>query len=84
MQQLKPLAAEAGLTLAQLAVAWVLQNPERVRPRSSAPRGPSRSRRTSRPPACGWTPALLKQIDEILDPAVDRDPSLTISPEERP
>ena len=27
MQQLKPLADQAGLTMAQLAVAWVLQNP---------------------------------------------------------
>ena len=26
MQQLKPVAEEAGLTMAQLAVAWVLQN----------------------------------------------------------
>ena len=27
MQQLEPLADEAGLTLAQLAIAWTLQNP---------------------------------------------------------
>ena len=27
VQQLGPVAAEAGLTMAQLAVAWVLQNP---------------------------------------------------------
>ena len=27
MQQLRPLAEQAGLTMAQLAVAWVLQNP---------------------------------------------------------
>ena len=27
VQQLKPLAEQAGLTMAQLAVAWVLQNP---------------------------------------------------------
>ena len=27
MQQLAPVADEAGLSLAQLAVAWVLQNP---------------------------------------------------------
>ena len=27
MQRLRPLAEEAGLTLAQLAVAWTLQNP---------------------------------------------------------
>ena len=27
VQQLKPLAADAGLSMAALAVAWVLQNP---------------------------------------------------------
>ena len=27
MQNLRPVAAEAGLTLSQLAVAWTLQNP---------------------------------------------------------
>ncbi len=27
VQQLKPIADEAGLTMAQLAVAWTLQNP---------------------------------------------------------
>ena len=27
MQQLEPIAAEAGLSCAQLAVAWTLQNP---------------------------------------------------------
>ena len=27
MQKLKPIAEQAGLTLPQLAIAWVLQNP---------------------------------------------------------
>ena len=27
MQRLRPVADEAGLTLPQLAIAWVLQNP---------------------------------------------------------
>ena len=43
VQQLKPIADEAGLSMAQLAVAWVLQNDERRRPRSSARPGRSRS-----------------------------------------
>lgn len=83
VQQLKPLAAEAGLTLAQLAVAWVLQNPAV----SAAIIGASRPGQVAENVAAAGVrldAALLKQIDEILDPAVDRDPSLTVSPEERP
>ena len=45
VQELKPIADEVGLSMAQLAVAWVLQN-ENVARRSSAHRVPSRSRRT--------------------------------------
>ena len=55
VQRLVPVAEEAGLSMAQLAVAWVLQNPNVVRRRSSARAGPSRSPRTSRPPASAWT-----------------------------
>ena len=50
VQQLKPIADEVGLTLAQLAVAWVLQNPNVSSAIIGASR-PSRSPRTSRRPA---------------------------------
>ena len=82
VQQLKPLADEAGLSMAQLAVAWVLQNPNV----SAAIIGASRPEQvTENVKASGvrLEPALLKQIDEILDPVVERDPSKTQSPSRR-
>ena len=81
-QNLKPLADEAGLSMAQLAVAWVLQNPNV----SAAIIGASRPEQvTENVKASGvrLEPALLKQIDEILDPVVERDPSKTQSPSRR-
>jgi aryl-alcohol dehydrogenase-like predicted oxidoreductase len=82
VQELKPLADEAGLTLAQLAVAWTLHNPNV----SAAIIGASRPEQvTENVKAAGvrLEPGLLKRIDEILDPVVDRDPARTKSPARR-
>jgi aryl-alcohol dehydrogenase-like predicted oxidoreductase len=82
VQQLKPIADEAGLSLAQLAVAWVLQNPNV----SAAIIGASRPEQvTENVKAAGkrLDAQLMKQIDEILDPVVERDPSKTQSPPRR-
>jgi aryl-alcohol dehydrogenase-like predicted oxidoreductase len=82
VQQLQPLADEAGLSMAQLAVAWVLQNSNV----SAAIIGASRPEQvTENVKASGvrLEPALLKQIDEILDPVVERDPAKTQSPSRR-
>ncbi len=79
VQQLKPLAAEADLTLAQLAVAWVLQNPNVA----SAIIGASRPEQvTENVKAAGvkLDADLLKQIDEILGDSVVTDPRLTVTP----
>ena len=83
VQQLKPLADQAGLTLAQLAVAWVLQN----RNVSAAIIGASRPEQVvENVKAAGVTleAELLKQIDDILEPIVVRDPEQTQSPASRP
>ncbi|KWX00246.1 aldo/keto reductase [Carbonactinospora thermoautotrophica] len=83
VQRLRPLAEEAGLTMAQLAIAWVLQNPNV----SSAIIGASRPEQvTENAKAAGvqLDEGLLKRIDEILDPVVERDPAKTTSPERRP
>ena len=82
MQQLRPIAEEAGLTLAQLAVAWVLQN----RNVSSAIIGASRPEQvTENVKASGVTLGddAMKQIDEIFDGVIERDPARTKSPETR-
>ncbi len=82
VQRLQPIADEAGLSLAQLAVAWVLQN-DNV---SAAIIGASRPEQvTENAKAAGVTldAAALKAIDEVIDPVVERDPSKTQSPRTR-
>ncbi len=82
VQDLKPIAEEAGLSMAQLAVAWVLQNPNV----SAAIIGASRPEQVvDNVKAAGVTleDDALKRIDEILGDAVTRDPALTKSPETR-
>jgi aryl-alcohol dehydrogenase-like predicted oxidoreductase len=83
VQDLKPLAEQAGLSMAQLAVAWVLQNPNV----SSAIVGATRPEQlVDNVKASGvrLDDGLLKAIDEVLDPVVERDPAKTESPTHRP
>jgi aryl-alcohol dehydrogenase-like predicted oxidoreductase len=82
VQQLRPLADEAGLSLAQLAVAWVLQN-DNV---STAIIGASRPEQvTENAKAAGvrLEAGMLKQIDDVLDGVIERDPAQTKSPAKR-
>ena len=79
IQQLRPIADGAGLTMAQLAVAWVLQN-DNV---SAAIVGASRPEQvTDNAKAAGVTldADTLRAIDEIVSPVVTSDPALTQSP----
>jgi len=76
VQQLKPIAEEAGLSMAQLAIAWVLQN-ENV---ATAIIGASRPEQVfDNVEAAGVTlePALLAKIDDVLGDAVVSDPAKT-------
>jgi aryl-alcohol dehydrogenase-like predicted oxidoreductase len=81
VQDLRPLAEEAGITMAQLAIGWVLCNdnvasaivgasrPEQVRDNAAAKRLPD---------------DLKKAVDEVLAPVAMSDPGLTASPPRRP
>ncbi|WP_163995099.1 aldo/keto reductase family protein [Pyxidicoccus caerfyrddinensis] len=83
VQQLQPLAKEAGLTMAQLAVAWVLQN----KGVSSAIIGATRPEQVhDNVKAAGvkLEAELLRRIDTVLGPVVQKDPALTESPPQRP
>ena len=76
VQQLKPLADEAGLSMAQLAVAWVLQN-DNV---ASALVGASRPEQVHDNVAAAGKKLdadLLAKIDEVLGDAVISDPGMT-------
>ncbi len=83
VQLLQPLAAEAGLPLSQLALAWVLHNPNV----SSAIIGATRPEQIQENVAASGVKLdadLLKRIDEILDPIIERDPRKTEQPTKRP
>ena len=76
VQQLVPLAEEAGLSMALLAVAWVLQN-DNV---ASAIIGASRPEQVFDNAAASGVKLdadLLTKIDDLLDPVVERDPART-------
>lgn len=79
VQRLRSIAEDAGLTMAQLAVAWVLQN-DNV---SAALVGASRPEQlVENVKASGvrLEQDVLDAIDEALGDVVERDPSLTRSP----
>ena len=82
VQRLQPVADDAGLSMAQLATAWVLQN-DNV---SAAIIGASRPEQvTENVKAAGVTleASVLSRIDEILEGSIERDPRLTTSPARR-
>ena len=76
VQALRPIADDCGLSMAQLAVAWVLQNPNV----SAAIIGASRPEQVvENVKASGvrLEPAVLARIDEALGDVVVRDPAQT-------
>jgi aryl-alcohol dehydrogenase-like predicted oxidoreductase len=77
--QLEPLAAEAGLSMAQLAVAWTLQNSNVAAAIIGASR-PEQVTENVKAAGVKLDDGLLKRIDEILEPVIDRDPAKTVSP----
>jgi aryl-alcohol dehydrogenase-like predicted oxidoreductase len=84
VQGLRPIAAELGVTMAQMAIAWVLQN-DNV---AAALVGASRPEQVAENvKASGVTiPAeLLTRIDEVLGDTVERDPGrvATMTPTKR-
>jgi aryl-alcohol dehydrogenase-like predicted oxidoreductase len=82
VQQLAPVAAEAGLSLSQLAVAWTLQNQNVAAAIVGATR-PDQVRENVKASGVRLDPQLLARIDEIFAPVVVRDPALTRSPAKR-
>ncbi len=76
VQRLRPIADELGITMAQLAVAWVLQNPNV----GCAIIGASRPEQIAENVAASGVEIpeeLMTRIDEALGDVVVRDPALT-------
>jgi aryl-alcohol dehydrogenase-like predicted oxidoreductase len=83
VQRLAPFAADAGLSMAQLAVAWTLQNPNVSAAIVGATR-PDQVRENVKAAGVRLDPALMSRIDEVLGGVVERDPARTASPPTRP
>ena len=83
VQELRPVADEAGLTLSQLAVAWTLQNPNVAAAIVGATR-PEQVRENVKAAGVRLDPAVMQRIDGILGPVIVRDPAQTVSPEAGP
>lgn len=83
VQDLKPVAADLGLSMAQLAVAWVLQNPNVSSAIVGASR-PEQVRDNVKASGVKLDDDVMKRIDDVLGPVVERDPGRTVSPATRP
>ena len=83
VQRLTPLAASAGLSLAQLAVAWTLQN-QNVSAAIVGATRPAQVHENVKAAGVKLDASLMSRIDEALGDAVVSDPSRTTSPQSRP
>ena len=83
VQRLVPLAAEAGLTPAQLAIAWVLQNDNVAAAIVGASR-PEQVAENVKAAGVRLDTDLMLAIDDALDGVVITDPARTVSPRSRP
>jgi aryl-alcohol dehydrogenase-like predicted oxidoreductase len=83
VQELRPIAADLGLSMAQLAVAWVLQNPNVASAIVGATR-PEQVRDNVKASGVKLDTDVLKKIDDVLGSIVERDPAKTVSPAKRP
>ena len=84
VQRLKPVAEQAGLSLPQLAIAWVLQNPNVASALVGASR-PEQLAETVKASGVVLDAGTLAAIDAALGDAVNRDPedTYTVSPKTR-
>ncbi|HUZ23575.1 MAG TPA: aldo/keto reductase family protein [Streptosporangiaceae bacterium] len=83
VQELRTVADEAGLSLAQLAIAWTLQNPNVAAAIVGATR-PDQVRDNAGASGIRLDAGLLRRIDDILGPEIVTDPARTASPPSRP
>jgi aryl-alcohol dehydrogenase-like predicted oxidoreductase len=83
VQQLRPIADDLGLSMAALAVAWVLQEDNVAAAIIGASR-PEQVRDNVRASGVRLDADVKARIDEVLAPVALTDPALTRSPDPRP
>lgn len=84
VQGLRPIAAELEVTMAQLAIAWVLQNDNVAAALVGASR-PEQVKENVQASGIQIPPEVLARIDEVLGDTVERDPGrvATMTPDQR-
>ena len=83
VQQLKPIAEKAGITMAQMSIAWTLQNKNVASAIVGATR-PEQLDDNVKAAGVVLDADTLKAIDKVLDGVVISDPRKTESPKTRP
>jgi aryl-alcohol dehydrogenase-like predicted oxidoreductase len=85
VQKLKPVAEQAGLTMPQLAIAWVLQNPNVAAALVGASR-PEQLEDSVKASGVVLDADTMAAIDDALSPVAEKDPAQTleVSPKTRP
>ena len=82
VQKLQPIAKEAGLTMSQLAIAWVLQNPN-VSAAIMGATKPSQVKENVKASGIKLDADTMKAIDKALGKLPEIDPAQNISPNPR-
>lgn len=85
VQGLQPIAEQVGLSMAQLSIAWVLQNPNVAAALVGASR-PEQVAENVKASDVTIPAELMARIDELLGDLVNRDPGTTArnAPQQRP
>jgi aryl-alcohol dehydrogenase-like predicted oxidoreductase len=83
VQKLQPVAEQAGLTMAQLAIAWVLQNPNVASAIIGASR-PEQVEDNVKASGVRLEEDVMAAVDDAIGHLAEKDPARTVSPETRP
>ena len=83
VQKLAPIADSVGLTMSQLAIAWVLQN-DNVSSAIMGATKPSQVKENVKAAGVKLDTSVMSAIDKALGSLPERDPKLTTSPQSRP
>jgi aryl-alcohol dehydrogenase-like predicted oxidoreductase len=81
--KLEPIAKEIGLTTAQLALAWVLQN-KNVSSAIIGATKPAQIKENVKAVGVKLEPAVMRAIDDAVGSVAERSPAETKSPNPRP
>jgi aryl-alcohol dehydrogenase-like predicted oxidoreductase len=83
VQKLAPIADSVGLSMSQLAIAWVLQN-DNVSSAIMGATKPSQVKENVKAAGVKLDSSVMTAIDNALGSLPERDPKLTTSPQSRP